>query len=84
MKGRETFIFVIEKNLCQTSKMALDGIDKYSLQLLSIPPRSPDINPIENVFYITKLAVKKEAMELKMSKESFLQFKESHYPFEKL
>ena len=76
MKGREELIFVMDNDPCQTSKVALDAVDECGLQFLSIPPRSPDINPIENVFHIVKLALKKEAMEQKISKESFLQFKE--------
>ena len=43
---------------------------------MRLTPRSPDINPIENVFYIVKVALKEKAMEQKISKESFLQFKE--------
>ena len=37
-----------------------------------------DINyfPIENVFHVGKVTLKKEAVEQKISKESFLQFKE--------
>ena len=76
MKGREQLIFVMDNDPCQASKVALDAVDECGLQFPSIPPRSPDINPIENVFHIIKLALKKEAMEQKMSKESFLQFKE--------
>ena len=50
MKGREELIFVMDNGPCQTSKVALDAIEECSLQFLTIPPRSPDINPIENVF----------------------------------
>ena len=32
--------------------------------------------PIENVFHVGKVTLKKEAVEQKISKESFLQFKE--------
>ena len=84
MKGREELIFVMDNDPCQTSKVALDAIEECGLQFLNIPPRSPDINPIENVFHIVKVSLKKEAMEQTISKELFLQFKESHYTFEKL
>ena len=76
MKGREELIFIMDNDPCQTSKVALDAIEECGLQFLNIPPRSPDINPIENVFHIVKVALKKEAMEQKISRESFLQFKE--------
>ena len=76
MKGRVDLIFVMDNDPCQTSKVALDAIEECGLKFLNSPPRSPDINPIENVFHIVKVALIKEAMEQKISKESFLQFKE--------
>ena len=39
-----------------------------------IPARSPDLNPIENVFHLMNKALKKEAIENKITKESFEDF----------
>ena len=49
MKGRVEWIFVMDNDPCQTSKVALDVIDECSLAFLSTPPRSLDINPNKNV-----------------------------------
>ena len=59
MKGREELIFVMDNDPCQTSKIAFDAVDTCGLQFLSIPLRSPDINPIENMFHNVEFALKK-------------------------
>ena len=41
---------------------------------MKIPPRSPDINCIENVFHSIKLAIQKDAIRRGITTESFLQF----------
>ena len=66
----------MDNDPCETSKVALDAIEECGLQFLTIPPRLSGINPIENVLHIVEVALKKEAMEQKISKESCLQFKE--------
>ena len=35
---------------CQNSKVALDAIEDVNAIVMSIPPRSPDLNPIKNIF----------------------------------
>ena len=76
LKGREELIFVMDNDPSQTSRVALDAVEDCAIQFLSIPTRSPDINPIENVFHVVRSELRKEAMEQKICKESFLQFKE--------
>ena len=76
LKGREELIFVMDNDPSQTSRVALDAVEDCAIQFLSIPPTSPDINPIENVFHVVRSELRKEAMEQKICKESFLQFKE--------
>ena len=36
----------------QNSKVACDAMDSVSCRLFKIPPRSPDLNPIENMFHL--------------------------------
>ena len=43
-------------------------------QLFAIPPRSPDINPIENFFHLIKKKLSKDALEQNIKKETFCQF----------
>ena len=39
---------------CQNSKAAKIAMSESGASLLSIPPRSPDINPIENLFHLVR------------------------------
>ena len=44
-------------------------------KLLAIPPRSPDLNPIENVFHLIKKRVDRDALEQLITFDwSFLEF----------
>ena len=43
-------------------------------QKFSIPPRSPDLNPIENIFHIAKCKLKNDALCQKITKETWQQF----------
>ena len=43
-------------------------------KLLSIPPRSPDINPIENLFHLIKRQLNNDAITRNMTKETFEEF----------
>ena len=40
-----------------------------------IPARSPDLNPIENIFHLIKKKLAKQALNLQIEKESFEEFK---------
>ena len=40
----------------------------------SIPPRSPDLNPIENVFHLVKRKLNSDAIENNITQESFKEF----------
>ncbi|CAB3978823.1 Hypothetical predicted protein [Paramuricea clavata] len=39
-----------------------------------IPARSPDLNPIENIFHVVKKQLEEEAINMRLSKESFQNF----------
>ena len=58
----------------QNSKVASTAIDKSNAKLFSIPPRSPDINPIENVFNLVKRQLQTDARDNKITKETFEEF----------
>ena len=46
--------FVMDNDPSQTSKAARKAINDSEETLFEIPPRSPDLNPIENLFHIVK------------------------------
>ena len=49
-------------------------IDAIPCQLFKIPARSPDLNPIDNVFHLVGNQLRKDAIEKNISKETFEQF----------
>ena len=47
-------LFVMDNDPCQTSKKAMLALTHIECELHRIPPCSPDINPIENIFHLVK------------------------------
>ena len=60
----------------QNSKTALKAISDIGGKIFSIPSRSPDLNPIENVFNIAVKMLRKQALTQKITHESFEKFAE--------
>lgn len=58
----------------QNSKMAKRAMDRANIKLFAIPPRSPDLNPIENLFNQIRTMIKKDSMKNVIMKESREQF----------
>ena len=52
----------------------MSALKEIECELHQIPARSPDVNPIENVFHIVKTTLEKEAIDLQIRKESFDEF----------
>ena len=55
----------------QADQMALEDIES---KFQEIPPRSPDLNPIENIFHLVKRYLANEAISKRITKESFEEF----------
>ena len=47
-------IFVMDNCPCQNSKVALSALGSVECTRHKIPARSPDLNPIENIFNVVK------------------------------
>ena len=47
-------VFVMDNDPSQRSKAATKAINNVGETLFAIPARSPDLNPIENLFHIVK------------------------------
>lgn len=60
---------------CQNSKKARAAMINKNAELLKIPPRSPDLNPIENYFHIVGRKLKEDALTREINHETFEQFK---------
>ena len=60
--------FIMDNDLCQTSRKSIFALNDIEAELHRIPPRSPDLNPIENTFHFIKKKLADEALKLKIEK----------------
>ena len=58
----------------QNSRRAKQALDQIGAKVFSIPPRSPDLNPIENLFNIIRMKLRKEARDKHITHETKGQF----------
>lgn len=58
----------------QNSAVARKAIAAVRGIIMPIPPRSPDLNPIENLFQQVDSVLKRQAIERKIERESFQEF----------
>ena len=75
-KKGDTRLFIQDNDPSQNSAVAKIALQRVSAQLLKIPPRSPDLNPIENMFKSVSDDLHDSAIEKQLERESFTQFKE--------
>lgn len=61
----------------QTSKAAKSAMANCNCNasFIQIPPRSPDLNPIENFLHLVRCKLKSDALVLNITKETLQQFK---------
>ena len=60
----------------QNSNKARMAMERARCELLKIPPRSPDLNPIENIFELVSDALREQAIRLQITKETYEEFKD--------
>ena len=70
-KGR---YFIQDNDPSQNSRAAKEALEDVKAYLFKIPPRSPDINPIENVFHLVSKKIRSDAKNNNITKENFTQF----------
>ena len=68
-------LFVMDNDPVQNSSPCRKVISLLGFTLLKIPPRSPDVNPIENLFAGVKKSLRNQAVERELGWESFADFK---------
>ena len=69
-------LWVQDGDPSQNSAMARAAMNRANCQLLKIPPRSPDLNPIENIFKLVSDALRKQAITSRITTETYEQFKD--------
>ena len=60
----------------QNAKIAEKAWKRYGYERVKIPPRSPDLNPIENLFHLVRKKLKREAKDKNITKETYDQFRQ--------
>ena len=71
---KETRLWIQDGDPSQNSVIAQKAMKQVSAQLRKIPPRSPDLNPIENLFKPISEILRRQAIERSISYESYGEF----------
>ena len=58
----------------QNSRAAARSMEKTGVQQISIPPRSPDLNPTVNFFHLIEQKRKRDAIDRNITRESCVEF----------
>ena len=66
--------FVMDNDPSQTSGKAMETLRQLGITLKRIPPRSPDLNPIENFFNVVKRKLREDAIKKSIKKETWDEF----------
>ena len=67
-------LFLQDGDPSQNSKVARDAMEDVGARKFSIPARSPDLNPIENVFHNVKDKLREDAINENIVHETYEQF----------
>ena len=70
-KGRE---FLMDNCPSQSSRMVTTALENMGAEKIPIPARSPDCNPIENMFNNVRKELEADAMRLNITSETFEEF----------
>ena len=75
-KEEDRKIFVMDNDPSQTSAKAMDTIADMGYTMQKIPARSPDLNPIENVFHVVRKRIETQVKENNVVHQTWEQFKQ--------
>ena len=67
-------LFLQDGDPSQNCKLARETWERLGYSMFPIPPRSPDLNPIENTFHLIGKNLKKDAMDLNLESETYEEF----------
>ena len=67
-------LFLQDGDPSQNSAVAMEILSNHGVEVYSIPARSPDLNPIENLFHLAGMRLEREVREKKITCETFAEF----------
>ena len=74
LTGQKHMFFLQDGDPSQNSAVAYEALNSIGASIIAIPARSPDLNPIENIFHRVKQNLRKEAIVKKKTNESYDSF----------
>ena len=75
----ESKLFLQDGDRSQNSKEAVKAMDEVGCERFPIPARTPDGNPIENVFHLMSKKIKRDGLLLEIQSETYEQFRDRCY-----
>ena len=72
----ESRLWIQDGDPSQNSAKAQQAMKRANVNLFKIPARSPDLNPIENIFHLVKAKLSKDAIAKNIQKETYKHFQE--------
>jgi len=70
----EGSLFLQDGDPRQNSAVAKKAFESMGCKVFGIPARSPDLNPIENIFHLVRKKLKEDALAKKIHHESYKEF----------
>ena len=70
-------LFIEDGDPSQNSALARAAWRRKGARLMAIPTRSPDLNPIENIFHLLKRMLQQDAIKKNITFETYEKFSES-------
>ena len=74
--GNKSKLFVMDNDPSQTSAVAKKALKAIGVEMQVIPARSPDLNPIENLFHVVRKSIEAEILEKNIIHQSWDEFVE--------
>ena len=68
-------LFLQDGDPSQNSERVRNALRDMNVTIFNIPPRSPDLNPIENVFKLLTDTLRRDALENNIKVETFRAFR---------
>ena len=68
------FLKTVQIQSPSVSAIAKQAFGQVGALKFAIPPRSPDLNPIENLFHLVSKQLTKDALDMQITHETFDQF----------
>ena len=69
-------LFIQDGDPSQNNALARAAWRRTGAKLMAIPPRSPDLNPIENIFHLVKRMLQQDAIKKNITFETYEEFSE--------